>query len=189
MHIESEACGKLQLCEYDDDAKIRHTFWINAMPGYLSRLEQYFWRSHSRCCWIHCQLYVTSHYKENKVSLVTNELYICWKLMRFNPNDKCSLLYKLSVIGPEDSLFKKALHRIYTFFEESFAEGIMWPYVGHAVGSLDAILAQTRFIMLSTYNVFPEVPVLQQFNPDHVLAELVNTSHFKFMDDNMVSFF
>lgn len=32
-HVQSEACRRLQLCEYDDDAKIRQTFQINTMPG------------------------------------------------------------------------------------------------------------------------------------------------------------
>jgi hypothetical protein len=31
--VESEVRGKVQLCEYDDDLKIRRTFRINAMPG------------------------------------------------------------------------------------------------------------------------------------------------------------
>jgi hypothetical protein len=31
--VESEARGKLQLCEYDDDAKIRRSFRTNSMPG------------------------------------------------------------------------------------------------------------------------------------------------------------
>jgi hypothetical protein len=31
--VESEVCGKLQLCEYDDDVKIRCLFQINFMPG------------------------------------------------------------------------------------------------------------------------------------------------------------
>lgn len=109
-----------------------------------------------------------------------------------NTNDNRSLLYKLSVIGPDDPLFKwavSALHRIYTFFEESFAEGVMRPYISHAIGTVDAILAQTRFITPSMYNVFIDVPVLQQFDPDHVLAELVETGHFKFTDNNVVFFF
>jgi hypothetical protein len=101
-------------------------------------------------------------------------------------------LYKLSIIGPDEVLFKKAisaLRRIYTFFEDSFAEGAMRPYVGHVVGTSDAILAQTRFITPSTYNVFSEVPILPEFDPDHVLADLIATSRFKFTDDNLVSFF
>lgn len=65
----------------------------------------------------------------------------------------------------------------------------MRPYISHAIGTVDAILAQTRFITPSMYNVFIDVSVLQQFDPDHVLAELVKTGHFKFMDNNVVSFF
>jgi hypothetical protein len=112
--------------------------------------------------------------------------------LRFNVNNHRSLLYKLSVIGPVDPSFKKAvsaLRRIYAFFEESFAEGVMRPHVGHVVGTLDGILAQTRFITPSAYSVFHEAPVSQQFDPDHVLAGLVDTGHFKFTEDNVVSFF
>jgi hypothetical protein len=35
---ESDVRGKLQLCEYDDDAKIRHTFSIKVMAGRYSFL-------------------------------------------------------------------------------------------------------------------------------------------------------
>jgi hypothetical protein len=57
------------------------------------------------------------------------------------------------------------------------------------VGTLDAIVAQTRFLTPTMYNVFPEVPVLAQFDPDHVLARLIDTGRFKFTEDNIVSFF
>jgi hypothetical protein len=50
-------------------------------------------------------------------------------------------------------------------------------------------MAQTCFIMPTMYNVFPEVPVLPQFDPDNVLGQLIDTGHFKFTEDNIVSFF
>jgi hypothetical protein len=101
-------------------------------------------------------------------------------------------LYKLSVVGPDDCSFKKAvsaLHQIYAFFEDSFSEGVMRPHIQSEVGILNAIMAQTCFIMSTMYNVFPEVPVLPQFDPDNILGQLIDTGHFKFTEDNIVSFF
>jgi hypothetical protein len=103
-----------------------------------------------------------------------------------------SILYKLSVVGPDDHSFKKAvsaLRRIYAFFEESFPEGVMRPYVRSVVGTIDAIVAQTWFITPSEHSVFPEVPILVQFDPENILAGLVDTGRFKFTEDNVVSFF
>ena len=65
----------------------------------------------------------------------------------------------------------------------------MRPHVQSVIGSLEAIMAQTHFLMPTMYNVIPEVPVQLQFDPDHVLAWLVDTGHFEFNEDNIVSFF
>lgn len=70
-----------------------------------------------------------------------------------------------------------------------FVEGVMQPHVCEVVGTVDAILAQMRFITPIAYNAFPEVSVVPQFDPDHVLAGLVDTGCFKFTEDNVVSFF
>ncbi|KAF8219519.1 hypothetical protein L208DRAFT_1339472 [Tricholoma matsutake] len=109
-HVESEVHGKLQLSEYDDDVKIRCSFQINSMPGKYTFLV---WKDTSD----EVVLNVTGYIADYVLPPVTK-----------NTNNNWSILYKLSVLGPDDHLFKKALsalHLIYAFFEESFPEGVM----------------------------------------------------------------
>jgi hypothetical protein len=137
MCIDSEVHGKLQLCEYDDDAKIRRLFQINFMPGGYTFLT---WKDTSDEVVLSLDmLLITCCLQLPRIW--SKYIFICVftvsKTVRFNTNDNRSILYKLSVVGPDDHSFKKAvsaLHRIYAFFKDLFPEGVMWPHIWSAVG-------------------------------------------------------
>jgi len=110
---------------------------------------------------------------------------------RFNSANNRTLVYSLSLAGPGDPLFKKALsahRRIYKIFEESLAEGVLHPYVAHTVGDLDRVLAETRFITPTKHNPFMEGSIPDSYDPDGILADLVAGGKFTFTEDNTLSF-
>jgi hypothetical protein len=116
-------------------------------------------------------------------------------MCRINVANNHTLLSSLSPVGPDDLLFKlfkkalSAIHRIYDFFDESFAEGVLHPYVAHVVGELDGVLAETWFISPVKHNAFPAALSPDTYDPKNVLADLVVGGKFIFTDDNIISFF
>jgi hypothetical protein len=112
--------------------------------------------------------------------------------LRYNTANNRNLLYSLSLVGPGDPLFKKALsalRRIHGYFDESFAEGVPRPRPAHTVGELDGVLVETRFITPVNNNPFMVDSIPDGYDPDGVLAGLVAGGKFKFTEDNIITFF
>jgi hypothetical protein len=119
-------------------------------------------------------------------------ILLMFVICRINVANNHTVLSTLSLVGPDDPSFKKvlsAIQRIYDFFDESFAEGVLCPYVAHVVGELDGVLAQTQFISPVKHNAFPAALIPDTYDPNNVLADLVAGGKFVFTEDNIISFF
>ncbi|KAF8059048.1 hypothetical protein FPV67DRAFT_1675695 [Lyophyllum atratum] len=173
----SEQRRVLQLCQYDDDTKIRDLFEVKKMAGGYRFLQ---WRDSG-----------------DEVVLDVSGLLVSYHLPPItpksgvNPAERKSLSHSIAIIGPDNPQFtraRSALQRIFSYFAESFAEGDLRGPEAATIGSADAICAQTRFIAPVERNVFETTTISDSIDPHHILSKLVETGKFVYTVDNIINF-
>lgn len=95
------------------------------------------------------------------------------------------------MVGPECTEFKKALsalHKIFSYFEETFPEGDMRPLKTYTFTELAGIQAETRYLTPVKNNVFQDIPLTDANDANGVLRQMTASGKLTFTDDNEIYF-